>query len=45
MRITDDHIMEGLLVANALLKIRKIYFHDLREICEQCVYLIYGDKL
>lgn len=45
MRITDDNIMEGLLVAHKLLNIRRIYFNDLREICEQCVYFIYGDKL
>ena len=35
MRITDDNIMEGLLVAHKLLNIRRIYFNDLREICEQ----------
>lgn len=45
MRITDDQIIEGLLIADKLLNIRRIYFNDLREICEQCVYIIYGEKL
>ncbi len=45
MRITDDHIMEGLLIADKILNLRRIYLNDLREICEQCVYLIYGEKL
>ncbi len=45
MRITDDHIIEGLLLADMLLNLRPIYTNDLREICEQCVYLIYGEKL
>ena len=45
MKITEDNIMEGLLIADKLLNIRRIYFNDLREICEQCVYLIYGDSL
>ncbi len=45
MQITDDHIMEGLLLADKLLNLRLIYTNNLREICEQCVYLIYGEKL
>jgi hypothetical protein len=45
MKITDDNIMEGLLVADKLLDLRPIHLDDLREICEQCVYLIYGDEL
>ena len=45
MRITNDHIMEGLLLADILLNLRLIYKNDIREICEQCVYLIYGEKL
>ncbi len=45
MRITDDHIVKGLMLADMLLDIRQIYMNDLREICEQCVYLIYGEKL
>jgi len=45
MRITDDNIMEGLILADMLLNIRRIYMNDLRQICEQCVYLIYGEKL
>ena len=45
MKITDDNIMEGLLVADALLNLSPIHLKDLREICEQCVYIIYGDKL
>lgn len=44
MKITDDNIIEGLLIADKLFDVRKIKNH-LREICEQCVYLIYGDKL
>lgn len=45
MKITEDNIMEGLLVADALLNLKPIHLKDLREICEQCVYFIYGDKL
>lgn len=45
MKITDDNIMEGLLIADKLLNLSQIYLNDLREICEQCVYFIYGDKL
>lgn len=44
MRITDNHIMEGLLVANLLFDIVQVK-NDLKEIIHQCVYLIYGDKL
>jgi len=45
MKITDDNIMEGLLIADKLLDLRPIHTEDLREICEQCVYLIFEDKL
>ncbi len=45
MKITDDQIIEGLLIADILLDLRPIYLNDLREICEQCIYLIYGEKL
>ena len=45
MRITDDNIVEGLLIADKLLNLKPIYLNDLREICEQCIYFIYGEKL
>jgi len=45
MIFNEDHIMEGLLVADKLLNIDRKYLNDLREICEQCVYFIYKDKL
>ena len=44
MKITDNNILEGLLIADVLFDVRLIK-NNLREICEQCVYLIYGDKL
>lgn len=44
MRIKDDHIVEGLLVANLLFDVVQVKNH-LKEICQQCVYLIYGEKL
>ena len=44
MQITDDHIVEGLLVANLLFDVVQVK-NDLKEIIHQCVYLIYGEKL
>lgn len=44
MKLNNGHIIEGLFVADVLFNIKEIRYH-LREICEQCVYLIYRDKL
>ena len=44
MRITDDNIIEGLLIADKLFDIKQIK-SDIREICEQCIYLIYRERL
>lgn len=45
MKITDDSIMKGLLLADILLNLNPDNIHDVREICEQCVYELYKEKL
>lgn len=45
MNITDYNVLEGLILADTLLNLNENHKEDIREICEQCVYFLYGDKL
>ncbi len=45
MRITSEHVLLGLIMADKLLNLNTNHLNDLREISEQCVYLLYADKI